>query len=472
MGVSGRSTWAHTVSKKPEESGVPIRIEADLLGEVKVPADALYGAQTVRAVENFPPGSQRTIGSFPPLIRALLLVKKAAALTNQAINALPEDRAQAIVRAADRLLQQLPPDQFPIHCLHGGGGTSANMNANEVLANLGEEILGGRRGEYWLLHPNDHVNLHQSTNDVYPTACHMAVILQWPTLREAVQRLAQALSQVGEVNQAQVRLARTCLQDAVDIHFDDYLGGMACQVSRLTVRLDEGVDRLHAVNLGGTICGRLEDVPSAYLDRIITALASVTGDAGYRPVENRFDAAQNPDEMVAVSAELDILARSLIKIASDFRLLSSGPEAGLGEISLPAVQPGSSIMPWKINPVIPEFLIQVAFRVIGNHAMCALGVDHGELDLNVWESSMLVSILESMELLACGVEAFTRKCVLGMRPNPEVNNLHARTLIPRLTRLSRRHGYQRVTQVCKQAQGDPSILKALLDQAFGDSDEG
>lgn len=447
------------------------RIETDLLGEVKVPAGALYGAQTMRAVDNFPLGSQRTIGSFPPLIRALLLVKKAATLTNQAIGALPENRAQAIVQAADRLLQQLPPGQFPIHCLHGGGGTSANMNANEVLANLGEEILGGRRGEYRLLHPNDHVNLNQSTNDVYPTACHMAVIFQWPTLREALQRLAQALSQVGETYHAQVRLARTCLQDAVDIHFGDYLGGMASQTTRLAVRLDEVVDRLHAVNLGGTICGRLEDVPEAYLERIIAHLTSVTGDARYRPADNLFDAAQNPDEMVAVSAGLDILARSLIKIASDFRLLSSGPEAGLGEISLPAVQPGSSIMPRKINPVIPEFLIQIAFRVIGNHVMCAVGLDHGELDLNVWESSMLVSVLESMELLECGVEAFTEKCVLGMRPNPEVNSLHAHTLIPRLTRLSRRHGYQRVTQVCKQAQGDLSVLKGLLDRVFGDSEE-
>jgi aspartate ammonia-lyase len=455
----------------PEESAMPNRIETDLLGEVIVPADALYGAQTMRAVENFPLKNQRMVGSFPPLIRALLLVKKAATLTNQAIGALPEDVAQAIVQAADRLLQELPPGQFPIHCLHGGGGTSANMNVNEVLANLGEEILEGRRGEYRRIHPNDHVNLNQSTNDVYPTACHMAVIFQWSTLREALKRLAQALRRVGETYQAQVRLARTCFQDAVDIRFGDYLGGMASQIDRLAVWLDELVDRLHTVNLGGTICGRLEDVPGAYLERIIASLASVTGDARYRRADNLFDAAQNPDEMVAVSAGLDILARSLIKIANDFRLLSSGPEAGLGEISLPAVQPGSSIMPRKINPVIPEFLIQIAFRVIGNHAMCAVGLDHGELDLNVWESSMLVSVLESMELLECGVEAFIEKCVLGMRPNPEVNSLHAHTLIPRLTRLSRRHGYQRVTRVCKQAQGDLSALKGLLDQVFGDSEE-
>jgi aspartate ammonia-lyase len=452
-----------------EEREVLTRIETDLLGEVKVPAGALYGAQTARAVRNFPVGNQRTIGSFPHLIRALLLIKKSAALTNEAIGALPERVAQAIVEAADKLLQALPPDEFPVHCLHGGGGTSANMNVNEVLANLSEEILGGRRGEYRLVHPNDHVNLHQSTNDVYPTACHMAVISQWQALGASLTRLGRALARAGEAYHDQVRLARTCLQDAVDISFGSYLGGMACQVDRLTARLDDAVDRLHAVNLGGTICGRPEDAPTAYLERIIGSLASVTGDGRYRRVDDLFDGAQNPDELVAVSAGLEILARSLIKIASDFRLLSSGPEAGLGEIALPAVQPGSSIMPGKVNPVVPEFVIQIAFRVIGNHAMCAAGLDHGELDLNVWESSMLVPILEAMELLESGIEAFMSRCVLGMRPNPEANARHARTLIPRLTRLSRLHGYQRVTAICKQAQGDLSTLRKLLDRNFPDS---
>ncbi|MCX6072593.1 MAG: lyase family protein, partial [Chloroflexi bacterium] len=202
---------------------------------------------------------------------------------------------------------------------------------------------------------------------------------------------------------------------------------------------------------------------------IIGSLTSVTGDGRYRRVDDLFDGAQNPDELVAVSAGLEILARSLIKIASDFRLLSSGPEAGLGEIALPAVQPGSSIMPGKVNPVVPEFVIQIAFRVIGNHAMCAAGLDHGELDLNVWESSMLVPILEAMELLESGIEAFMSRCVLGMRPNPEANARHARTLIPRLTRLSRLHGYQRVTAICKQAHGDLSTLRKLLDRNFPDS---
>ena len=218
---------------------------------------------------------------------------------------------------------------------------------------------------------------------------------------------------------------------------------------------------------GGTICGRAEDVPAAYLDRVVPVLASVAEDPLYKPSRNLFDAAQNPDEMLAVSVKLDLLARSLIKIAKDFRLLSSGPEGGLGELRLPAVQPGSSIMPWKINPVMPEFLIQIGFRVIGNNTMSVAGLDHGELDLNVWESSIVFPVLESMELLECGIRRFVDKCVDGMEPNGSVNDGKARTIIPELTRLARVHGYQRVTKVCKKAGGDIGLLKNLLSKNFG-----
>jgi aspartate ammonia-lyase len=442
------------------------RTESDLLGPIEVPAQALYGAQTERALHNFPAGNQRTIGSFPHLMRALLLIKKAAAQTNGQIGQLDEVRAQTIQRAADRLLEHIPVDEFPVHYLHGGGGTSANMNANEVLANLSEEMLGGCRGDYRQFHPNDHVNMNQSTNDVYPTACHMAVIFQWPALRAALDALTGALGQAQQAYPDQLWLARTCFQDAVDIRLSDYLGGMASQVRRLTRRLEAAVDCLHAVNLGGTICGRAEDVPAAYREQIVANLAAVADDARYHAAPDLFDAAQNPDDLLAVSVALDILARSLVKIAGDFRVLSSGPEAGLGELKLPAVQPGSSVMPGKINPVMPEFVMQIAFRVMGNHAMCAAGLDHGELDLNVWESSMTFAVLESMELLESGLRAFVEKCVAGLCPNTATNAQHAGTLIPRLARLARRYGYQRVTEVCKQAPGDPSALNALLDQAF------
>lgn len=444
------------------------RIESDFLGTVTVPAEALYGAQTQRALENFPLGAQRPLGSYPTLIRALLLIKKAAALTNRKLGALPADKAQAIVEAADSLLAQSRFPEFPVHALHGGGGVSANMNSNEVLANLAEERLGGRRGEYRLVHPNDHVNLHQSTNDVYPTACHMAVIAQWPQLQQALERVIEAFNAKSLEFADARRIARTCFQDAVDTTFFDFFQGYTGFLTRSGQRLDEAVRRLYAVNLGGTIVGRAEDVPAAYLRQIGLSLRAVTGDAHYHPAPNLFDAAQNADDLAAVSAQLDLLARGLLKIAQDLRILGSGPETGLAELILPAVQPGSSIMPGKVNPSIPEFVIQVAFKVMGNHVTCAAGLNHAELDLNIWESSMVFAILDSMELLEAALTSFAERCVAGLQINAELNAQHAETLIPLLTRLGRQHGYSRVTAIYKEAGGQAERVRALLTERLGE----
>jgi aspartate ammonia-lyase len=338
------------------------RTECDLLGEIEVPRSALYGAQTQRAIINFPLHGERTIGHYVPLVEALLLIKLAAARANGAAGFLSGDKAAAIAKAAELTLEDPPIKQFPVHRLHGGGGTSANMNANEVLANVAEELLGGKRGEYRLIHPNDHVNLHQSTNDVYPTACHIAVLRQWRATRPALEGLIQAFRHKAGALEGQPRLARTCLQDAVEITFADLLGGYAEGLARGVRRVAEAVDRLHTVNLGGTIVGRRSDVPEAYLQAIIPCLREATGDPKCEMAADLFDAAQNPDDVVAVSATLDLLARGLVKVCQDLRLLNSGPEAGLGEVKLPAAQPGSSIMPGKINPVIPEFAIQLCFQ--------------------------------------------------------------------------------------------------------------
>jgi aspartate ammonia-lyase len=454
----------HLISAPP---GSASRVESDLLGDIAVPGDALFGAQTQRAIQNFPTLGQWTLEDFPILIRSLLLIKKAAALTNLEAGFLPESTAGAIVRSADQLLVDGWEGCFPIHYLHGGGGTSANMNANEVLANLAEELLGGTRGEYYLVHPNDHVNLNQSTNDVYPTACHMAVISQWSLLQPSLQRLPSALQQKAQQFSSQLRLARTCFQDAVEVTFQDYFGGMGHQISRMEKRLESAVSRLYSVNLGGTICGRPQDVPPAYFEGILENLKIVAGDPKYSRSPDLFDAAQNPDDLVGVSCAMDLLARSLIKIAKDLRVLSSGPQGGLGEIHLPPVQPGSSIMPGKVNPVIPEFVVQVCFRIMGNHAMCAAGLDHGELDLNVWESSMVFPILESMALLQQALDSFVEKCLLDLEPEIEVNLAHASSLIPRITRLVKIHGYRRVNLVCKQAAGNTDLLNTLLDDEFG-----
>jgi aspartate ammonia-lyase len=256
-----------------------MRIETDLLGEIEVPENALYGAQTRRAMLNFPLAGEKKIGDYAQMIEALAIIKKAAANTNLRNENIGKEKAAAIARAGDAVLLGEHADQFPIHCLHGGGGTSANMNANEVIANLAEELLGGRRGTYRLVHPNDDVNLHQSTNDVYPTACHIAVIRRWPALESALRKLSASLLGKGREWAGITRLARTCLQDAVEITFLDLFGAYAAFVERSATRLSQAVDRLYSVNLGGTIVGRSEDVPTEYFTTIIKELGEAANDS-------------------------------------------------------------------------------------------------------------------------------------------------------------------------------------------------
>ena len=449
-----------------EKLNISCRIETDLLGKVKVPIVALYGAQTQRALDNFPVGRARCIGDFPALIDALMLIKESAAKVNGATGDIAKAQAEAISDAAQRVRKEFLYEAFPIHCLHGGGGTSANMNANEVLANLAEESLGGRRGEYALVHPNDHVNRNQSTNDVYPTACHIAIILQWPALRTALESLDMAIKIQADCGKSQPRIARTCLQDAVAVSFADLLGGYMSVLCRSRQRVDRAVDALHVVPLGGTIVGRPQDVTKAYFERIVPTLAKVSGDQAYQRNDNLYDAAQNPDDMAYMSGTLALLAGSLIKISQDLRLMNSGPETGFGEISLPPVQPGSSIMPGKINPVIPEFVIQVGFRVIGNDLACQACIRHGELDLNIWESIMVFSILESMELIENAADVLAQYCISGIEIHTKRNTENTRTIIPELTELAKLHGYSVVSDLCVEAGQDTKRLKRFIAERF------
>lgn len=438
------------------------RIERDLLGEIEVPAEALYGAQTQRALHNFPVCGQKTIGDYPHLVRALLKIKHAAASANGDLARIPDPQRRAIQHAVDRVVAGELFDQFPIHHLHGGGGTSANMNANEVLANLGEELLGGVRGEYRLLHPNDHVNLNQSTNDVYPTACHLAVIGQWDDTRPAFDQFLDVLATKRAELGALRRLSRTCLQDAVDSTYGDLLDGYTHIIARCRRRLGDAVGCLASVNLGGTIVGRQEDVPPAYRDLVIHALDDLVPGCTITPCKSLFDGAQNLDDLVAVSAQLDLTARTLIKIGNDLRLLGSGPEGGWREIILPAMQPGSSIMPGKINPVIPEFVMQIGFRIVGNHATAGMALDHGELDLNVWESVVVFGILDSMELLDTGLSVLAERCLRDLQVDIERSERNADSIVPLLTRLARRHGHAAISAICSEAAGDIAALRQIL----------
>ena len=439
-----------------------VRIERDALGEVEVPADALYGAQTQRAVENFPVNAQPTIGDHPDLVDGLLRCKLAAARTNLEVGVLPTDVGDALLRVGRAAIGEDLSAAFPVHARHGGGGTSANMNANEVLANLAEESLGGRRGRYERVKPLEHVNLHQSTNDVYPTALHLALLRRWEPVREALSGIIAALQERRATFAAHPRLARSCLQDAVPTTYGELLGGYVALISRALGQVEQRVHALVEVPLGGTAVGDPSDVPDAYLASILDHLSSVCEGREFSHPDPLADGLQNADTIVAVSADLAMLARALIKVAKDLRLLSSGPEAGFAEVRLPAMQPGSSAMPYKVNPVIPEFVIQLCFRVIANHREAELGLEHAELDVNVWEASTGIPTLESMALLETAGTTFAARCLQGLDVDAARNVAATQTLIPTLTELAQRVGHQEVEALVAEARGDRERLWSLI----------
>jgi len=440
-----------------------IRKERDLLGVVSVPIDARYGIQTQRAVDNFPYHRQLTIGHYPNLVKALLWVKQSAAIANHQCGYLKDVHKDAILKAVANIMENPMVEDFPVHRLHGGGGTSANMNANEILAFMGNKIID-KTEQDGPLHPNDHVNLHQSTNDVYPTACRISIILEWQSLNTVLKELSEIFTNKADAFMNINHLARTCLQDAVPITFQGFFSAYAAFVERGRKRLECDIQQLHRINLGGTIVGDITTVPSDYLDEVILALQQLSNDTLYSRSDNLFDAAQNPDDMLTISGSLDTLARGLIKIAKDIRFLISGPEAGLNELFIPAVQPGSSAMPGKVNPVIPEFLIQSCMEAMGKCHTVKMAMDHGELDLNVWESVMTFNVLDAMDVLEQAVYVFTNKCANGINVNKVVNQKNCNTTIALLAKLSQIHGYKHINNLCQKALEDQKDIRDILYQ--------
>lgn len=442
-----------------------MRRETDLLGEAHIPESVVYGIQTHRARTNFPRRRQGCVGDYHSLVTALLWVKKAAALANERCGFLKGIQRRAIFAAADQVfaLDSDWSEIFPVHRLHGGGGTSANLNVNEVLARIGGQWLEAE-GCRDPLSPGGHVNLHQSTNDVYPTACRIAVGLEWPSLEDSLRGLEAVFGRIGERYRGVKRLARTCLQDAVPVPCDGFISGYAAFVARLRRRLAEAAASLQSVNLGGTIIGDSSAVPACYLDAVVPALREVSGLDAYAQSGNLFDAAQNPDDLQAISACLDTLARGLIKIAKDLRLLASGPDAGLNEVTLPAVQPGSSAMPGKVNPVIPEFLIQSCMEVCGRCHAVSMALDHGELDLNVWESVMVFNTLDAFDLMEQAIRSLIENCLEGIEFNVRTLAEHCGCSIAVIERLSRSHGYEMISELCRKARADGEDVLGIFRQ--------
>jgi aspartate ammonia-lyase len=391
------------------------RIEKDLLGELTVPADALYGIQTVRAVENlsFSPSLLR---NYPDYIRALAIVKKAAARANRDAHVIDARRLAAIEDACDALIRGEHRDQFPIDLLGGGGSIAVNMNVNEVIANLASERMGGVRGTYKPVHPKSHVNASQSTADVCHSATRMTILDRWSELHRVLRRCIKSFHAKAAELRPIVTIARTCLQDAETVSLGELFDAHAEALTRRVSELERSVEALAKINLGGTAIGSGSDASATYRRTVLKHLYKIAG-RRFSLRANLFDAAQNIDDLGGVSAELGMLTEVLIKIAQDLRLLASGPDGGFGEIILPAVQEGSSFYPGKINPVIPETMLQCCFQVLGRERATRLALERGELNLNVFEGSAAVNIFDAMDMMRLAIETFVERCVKGIVAN-------------------------------------------------------
>jgi aspartate ammonia-lyase len=411
--VTARTSRGSTRNRTTAPSGT--RIEKDLLGERAVRAGALYGIHTVRAVESLS-FSGRILGNYPDYVRALATVKKAAARANRDARAIDARRVDAIERACDALVRGEHLAEFPVDMLAGGGSIAVNMNVNEVIANLASEFLGGARGTYQLVHPKLHVNASQSTADVCHTAVRMTVLSRWSGMRRALARCVAGFRAKAVELRPVVTISRTCLQDAGRVSLGELFGGHAEVIERRAGELARTVRPLARTNLGGTAIGSGSGAPAIYRREIVKRLNEISGDK-FTLRANLYDAAQNIDDLGAVSAQIAMLAEVLIKIAQDLRLLASGPEGGFGEIILPAVQEGSSIFPGKINPVIPETMIQCCFQVLGCERTTRLALERGELNLNVFEGAAAVNVFDSIEMMARAVALFTERCVIGIVAN-------------------------------------------------------
>ena len=438
------------------------RIERDSMGEMLVPANAYYGAQTARAVENFPISGLRFSRAF---IAALGTIKAACARVNMELGLLDRKLGEVIVKAAEEVAAGKLDDHFPIDIFQTGSGTSTNMNANEVIANRALELLGAKRGDKSLVHPNDHVNMGQSTNDVFPTAIHVAAYAQIrAALLPALEELAAAFEDRATAFADVVKSARTHLQDAVPITLGQEFGGYASVVRHGVARLQATLPHLAELPIGGTAAGTGINAPAGFGARVAAELARVTG-IPFVQAPNLFEAMQNRDAAVEVSGALRAVAVGLlIKVANDLRLLTSGGRTGLNEIELPATQPGSSIMPGKVNPVIAEAMNQVGALVVGHDATVAVAGMNGNLDLNVMMPVIAHALLESIGVMANACGVFATKCVRGIKPNVEVCRRYAELTGQLVTAIAPVVGYDRAAEIYKQAlERDVSIRQILED---------
>jgi len=439
------------------------RIEKDTMGTVEVPAGAYYGAQTQRAIENFPISGLRP---HPALVRATVRIKKCAAKANMATGRLSSEVGDAIVRAAEQALAGRFDGQFLVDPFQAGAGTSHNMNVNEVLANRAEELLGGGLGEYLRVNPNDHVNMAQSTNDVFPTAMRLAALELAAQLNAEFAALAAALRKKGEEFDGILKSGRTHLQDAVPIRLGQEFAAYGRAIDNSRAGIERALPGLRELGIGGTAVGTGLNAEEAYIDLIVTELSRETGEPLTRG-ENLIERMQNMDPFVALSSAVKGSAVNLIKLANDLRLLSSGPRTGLGEINLPAMQPGSSIMPGKVNPVMAEVTNMVSFHVLGADLTVTLAAQAGQLELNVMMPVIAFNLLFAMEILKNCLNRFTEACVQGITANEERCRNFLDQSVGLATVLAPSIGYAAAAEVAKEsAKTGKSIRQVILERGI------
>ena len=443
------------------------RMESDSIGSKEIPAEAYYGVQSLRAAENFHITGTKL---HPEFINSMAAIKKACAITNWKAGKLDQKICDAICQASDEVMAGKFYDSFITDAIQGGAGTSANMNANEVIANRAIEILGGTKGDYSVVHPNDHVNMAQSTNDVIPTAGKLTTIKLMEGVMHQMERLEKALAEKQKEFNDVVKMGRTQLQDAVPVRLGEEFGAFHAFVVRDIRRLNNACQEMHTVNLGGTAIGTSINADPAYVKEVVPALAEITG-IPLKQAEDLVDATQNLDGFVVMSSALKTCAVSLSKMSNDLRLLSSGPRTGLGEINLPAKQNGSSIMPGKVNPVIPEVMNQVAFSIIGNDMTICMAAEAGQMELNAFEPVTFYKLFESITALTGALETMVDNCVTGITANRERCKSLVENSVGIITAICPVVGYQKAAQIAKYAMKNNLSVRDVLKSEHLMSDE-
>ncbi|QJB55057.1 aspartate ammonia-lyase [Pseudodesulfovibrio sp. zrk46] len=446
------------------------RLEHDSLGEVQVPADAYYGVQTQRAMENFHI-TGITMSHYPRLIEALAYVKHAASEANASLGLLDEEKHRAIARACEEIINGKLHDQFVVDIVQGGAGTSANMAANEIICNRALEFLGHEKGQYEYLHPLNDVNMSQSTNDVYPSALNIAVILELRELIDAMKYVQKAFARKGDEFVDILKMGRTQLQDAVPMTLGQEFHAWAVMIGEDVQRVDEAEDLVYEINMGATAIGTGLNAHPDYARTVTEKLVELTT-LNLKQSPNLVEATQDTGVYVQLSGVLKRVAVKLSKICNDLRLLSSGPRCGLNEINLPPMQPGSSIMPGKVNPVIPEVVNQVAFAVIGNDVTVAMASEAGQLELNVMEPVIAYSVFQSVNMLRRACMTLANKCVLGITANPERCRELVENSIGLVTALNPFIGYEKAAEIAKEAmKTGGSVYQIVLDKGYLSQEE-